>query len=81
MWSVSATTEVQREALQSWEDNENVDFWEPLSRTEKPFRIMIAPSTQVEFLNFLESTGIEHELIINNVEPYAYNPFLKLCIL
>lgn len=71
MWSISAKTEVQRAALQSWEKNKNVDFWEPLSLTARPLRIMIAPNTQIEFLNFLETAGIEHELIIDNVEPYA----------
>lgn len=71
MWSISANTEVQREALQSWEKNENVDFWEPLSLTDRPLRIMIAPNTQIEFQSFLETTGIEHKLIIDNVEPYA----------
>lgn len=76
MWSVSAKTEFQRELLQSWEDNENVDFWEPLSPSGKPMRIMIAPNTQESFVKFLESSGIEHELIIHNVETYAIHFFL-----
>lgn len=72
VWNVIAKTEEQRDALLSWEDNENVDFWETLSRSDKPVRIMIAPSTQDSFVNFLESAGIENELIIHNVEAYAW---------
>lgn len=68
MWNVSPKTEKQREALQFWETNEDVDFWDKMSSSDKPFRIMIAPNKQESFVSFLESAGIYHELTIPNVE-------------
>lgn len=72
MWNVSPKTAEQREALQFWENNEDVDFWNTLSPNGKPVRIMIAPRTQESFVSFLESSGIDYELTIHNVETYAY---------
>lgn len=76
MWSVRPRTEIQREALQFWENNENVDFWDVLSPADKPIRIMIAPNAQESFVRFLESAGIDYELTIPNVETYAFYDYI-----
>lgn len=76
MWNVSPKTAEQREAFQFWENNEDVDFWNPLSPNGKPVRIMIAPRTQESFVSFLESAGIDYELTIPNVETYAFYNYI-----
>lgn len=72
VWSVTPRTENQGQLLLLWEDNESIDFWEPLSRKGRSSRIMVAPDTQTQFVSFLEKNDIEHELIIENVERYFH---------
>lgn len=54
------------EDLAQWQQRETVDFWEPPGGQQ--VRIMVAPDTQKEFADFLESNNIKNELIIDNVE-------------
>lgn len=68
VWSVTPHLEEQGELLKEWEVNESIDFWEQISRKGKPSRIMVAPDTQIQFETFLKENGIDHELIIDNVE-------------
>lgn len=71
VWLVTAKTKSQRSALLTWENNDDIDFWEPLSPNEKPIRIMVAPKTQESFQKFLGDNQIQNELIIENVETYV----------
>lgn len=70
MWLVTPRSEAQGQLLLLWQDNESIDFWEPLSRKGKSSRIMVAPDTQTQFVSFLTKNDIKHELIIENVERF-----------
>lgn len=68
MWSITAITNEHRDALQQWKMNVNLDFWDHLSKTDKPCRIMVAPAAQSDFQTFLQNASIVNEIIIANVE-------------
>lgn len=57
--------------LAEWQHNIDVDFWEPPG--SEHIRIMVAPDTQEQFQDFLVSSNIKNELIIDNVERYGHN--------
>lgn len=65
--------------LTEWQNSESVDFWEPPGAQH--VRVMVAPDTQEEFVNFLVDSNIEHELIIENVERYLQRSAHVSCFL
>lgn len=58
----------QAGALNSWVDVEGVDFWDSPRSAVQTGRIMIAPSVSAKFEEFLVESGVNYQLIIENVE-------------
>lgn len=80
MFNVSPTTRDEAGALNSWVTVEGIDFWDSPRSAGQSGRVMVAPSIFANFEQFLKGSGINHELIIENVERYVSikNIHLKL---
>lgn len=66
VWSISPEDEQQRGAILDWENVEGIDFWD--RKSNRPLRVMVAPATQDEFVDFLEANNISNEITVENVE-------------
>lgn len=60
-------TKPQIRELLKWEAQAGIDFWISAGANE-PSRIMVAPEILDAFTKYLESNGVHHELVIDDVE-------------
>lgn len=51
----------------SWQFEVGVDFW-TTGGAGRTSRVMVSPETEKLFVNFLESTDIQHTLTVTDVE-------------
>lgn len=68
MYHVVPHTEEQAAFLKNLEGNPEIDFWNKLRKVDKAVDIMVSPSYQKDFEEALAARGIEHSVMINDVE-------------
>lgn len=68
VYNVSPNTKSQAGALNTWLDVEGVDFWDSPRSAAQNGRVMIAPTVLARFEEFLLESGVNYQLIIENVE-------------
>lgn len=68
VYHVTPSTRDHIAFLMDLEKNPEVDFWTESRRINKAVDLMIAPLFQAEFEEQLAKQGIQHSVIINDVE-------------
>lgn len=66
LYSISCESQSDIEVLKFWEHNVDVDFWSP-PRLNKLNHILVDPSLQPEFEEFLSYENFNYEILIENV--------------
>lgn len=68
VFSVTPTSKSDAEFLATFEGLEGIDFWEQISSSPKPIRVMVAPEKIDVFASSLKANRMNFKLIIDNVE-------------
>lgn len=66
VYSVQYRSMENVEAMKYWEHNPYVDFWS-FPGVNKTNNVMVAPSMQINFENFLSFENFNYEILIENV--------------